>query len=181
MNAKPIVKIVVSLAILASLLLSGCQAAQYRTQPAEIRSVADKIAGYKVPAGYSEKFAADLMGYQVVSLEGATPHCHLYLVQAPKDTQADIDKLQERARSMEEGQRGSRKSYDARVVETRIVSLRGQTVKLAVSEGINSSDQPYREVTALFAGRGGPAMVSISSPTDQWDWDTVNTFLASIE
>ena len=59
--------------------------------------------------------------------------------------------------------------------------LRQGTAPVLVGEGINSQKQSYREVTALFQGRGGPALVSISSPASQWDWEQVDLFLASVE
>ena len=67
------------------------------------------------------------------------------------------------------------------IVETRTVTMRGKEVPMVVGEGINSENQDFREVTALFEGRGGPALVSIISPVDQWDWETVDAFIASIE
>jgi hypothetical protein len=122
----------------------------------------------------------DLLGYQLVSLEGPTSSCHIYLVQAPKDTQVDMADLQKQARTME-GSRNTDKISGVQIVETRTATLRGQEVPVAVGEGVNSEQQPYREVTALFEGRGGPALVSISSPVDEWDWSLVDEFLASIE
>lgn len=178
MNAKQLSKILVPLMILTALLLAGCSSAQKDT--ASIRAVADKISGYSIPQGYSEQFALDVMGYQMVSLVGKTPNCHIYLVQAPKGTEADIARLEEQARSMEASKKNDR-PRDVRVVENRTVTIRGQEVQMAVGEGTNSDNLPYREISALFDGRGGPTLVSVASPVDQWDWDQVNAFLASIE
>ncbi len=178
MTANSVFKHIVPLLLLAALLMSGCSAQKNKT--ADIRKVADKIAGYSLPEGYSEQFALDVLGYQLVSLTGPTESCHIYLVQAPKDIEVDIAKLQEQARSMEGGEKSGR-PRDVHVVETRSASLRGQEVPVLVGEGINSQEQPYREVTALFQGRGGPALVSISSPASQWDWEQVDLFLASVE
>ncbi len=169
------------LAILAALLfLTACSALPQKTGKREIRSVADRIAGYTVPKGYSEQFAIDMLGYQLVSLQGPTPNCHIYLVQAPKDVNVDVAALESQARELE-GQKSQDDRRGMRVVETRTATVRGESVSLVVREGVNSVDAPYREVTGLFTGRSGPALVSVAAPADQWNWDLVNEFLSSIE
>jgi hypothetical protein len=173
-------RISLSLATLSLLLLSACSALPVQTEAEEIQSIADAISAYTIPEGYSQEFALDLMGYQLVNLQGPTPSCHIYLVQAPQGTQVDVEKLQEQARSME-GERSRENSRAVRVVEQRTATLRGEPVTLLVGEGANSDDMPYREITALFNGRGGPALISMSAPIEQWDWDMVDQFLASME
>lgn len=174
-------RLLVCLSVLVILtVLSACSPKSERTKLNVIRKVADQIAGYSLPENYSEQFAVDLMGYQMVSLEGPTPNCHIYLVQAPKDVHVDADTLEAQARSME-GEKGGNDLRRLRVVEERSVTLRGEDALLQVSEGINSEDQPYRVGTALFTGRNGPALVSIASPVDLWDWDLANQFLESLE
>jgi len=180
MNAKNFIKSIIPLMLLAAVLLSGCSALQYKTQSSDIRAIADQIAGYSVPEGYSEQFAATMLGYQLVSLTGPTPSCHIYLVQAPKDAADDMEKLQEQARTLR-GEKSKNDRKEMRVVEKREATIRGQQVTLLVSEGINSEDLPYREITAIFTARGGPALVSISSPVTYWDDSLVDQFIASIE
>lgn len=165
--------------LIALLAASACSSLPYKTEAKEISAIAGRISGYALPQGYSEQFALDMLDYQLVSMQGPTANCHLYLVQAPEDTEVDIAKLQEQARSME-GEKNRDSVRDLRVVETRTITLRGEPVSLLVSEGVNSDEQPYREATALFAGRNGPALVSISAPIDRWNWDLVDEFLASL-
>jgi osmotically-inducible protein OsmY len=175
-----ILKNLILMVILTSLLFSGCASAQNNTQTEDIRSVGQKITDYTLPVGYREQFAVDLLGYQLVSLEGSTPNCHIYIVQAPKETKTNIEKLKEQALQLE-GDRKSEDVRDIRVVEIHTVNLRGQTVDMLVGEGVNSEKQPYREVTALFEGRGGPALINISAPESLWDWDQVHQFLSSLQ
>jgi hypothetical protein len=40
---------------------------------------------------------------------------------------------------------------------------------------------PYRQVTARFEGKGGPAFVNLIAPIAEWDWALVDALLASIE
>ncbi|RPI32059.1 MAG: hypothetical protein EHM70_09890 [Chloroflexota bacterium] len=181
MNTQTSIKNILTLAALALiLLLSACSPLKYKTQESDIQDVAGKIAGYTLPEGYSEQFAVELMDYQLISLVGPTPSCHIYLVQAPTDADVDIAALQEQARNMDGNKREDSYS-DVQIVEQRSTVIRGQDVTMLVGEGVNSENLPYREVTALFDGKTGPALVSIASPVSEWDWTMVDEFLASIE
>lgn len=162
----------------AAALLSACAGKAYTKDAEEIRAVGDAISAYTVPQGYSEAFATDVMGYQLVSLQGPLPSCHIYLAQAPEGVEIDAEKLRQQARKMGSGNQGE--TRDLRLVEEREVSLRGETVAMMVSEGRNSDNLPYREVTAVFAGRGGQALLSISAPVEVWDWELVDQFIASL-
>jgi hypothetical protein len=166
----------VSLVCLFAVLLSGCSSGQKKSQANDIRKVADKITGYSLPAGYREEFALDVLGYQLVNLQGQTPNCHIYLAQATADIDIDLTALHNQNRAKDD-----RNPRGVRMVETRTVSLRGQEVSMLVSEGINSENQPYRQILALFEGRGGPAAVNLSAPIDVWDWEQVDEFLASFD
>lgn len=171
-------KIIIVVLILST-LLTAC-ASKPNANKSIVSRVAEKIALYTMPEGYSEGFAVDLWGYQLVSLKGETDNCHLYMVQAPKDMVVDMDSLKEQARELQGLQKQDRYSRVS-TTEVRTVTVRGQEVPMIVGEGENSSNQTFREVAVLFEGRGGPALVSISSPVDEWDWETVDAFIASIE
>ena len=140
----------------------------------------DQMVSYTLPQGYHEQFAVDMAGYQLVSLEGPTPSCHIYLLQAPADSVIDTASLQKQVSDM---QNTTHKEdlRNVKGVETRTATLRGETVDVLVGEGVNSENVPYREVTAVFTAQNGPALVSISSPVEQWDWEMVDGFLASLQ
>lgn len=66
------------------------------------------------------------------------------------------------------------------VVGTRQATIRGQGITLQVGEGINSEQQPYRELTGVFQGKNGQVLLSLSAPTSHWDPAVVDAFQASI-
>lgn len=169
--------ILILAALVAVLVAAGCAPALSTSNTENMREVADQIAGYELPEGYSEQFAADAFGYEVISMVGPIPSCHIYLVQTPEKDKADIEKMQAQAQSVTADKD---RPEDMQLVEERTVTIRGMEVTLLVQEGINSDGDGYRDVSALFDGRNGPALVSISSPSGIWDWDLVNNFLASI-
>lgn len=169
-------RFITSLLVFLAVFLSGCSGSWKAVRTNDLRAVADKIAGYQLPDGYTEQFAIDMLDYQLVSLQGPSSNCHIYLAQAPKDSKIDLAAVQNEYRAYDE-----RIDIDVRLVETRTVSIRGQDVTLYVSEGVNGENRRYRGVTAVFTGRGGPAAVNISAPVDQWDWPVVDAFLASLD
>ena len=91
-----VTKILIVILILTT-LLTACASKPNANKSIPSR-VAEKIAGYSMPEGYSEELGVDLWGYQLVSFKGPSDNCHLYLVQAPKDMVVDIDSLKEQAR-----------------------------------------------------------------------------------
>ena len=66
------------------------------------------------------------------------------------------------------------------VIENRPVTLRGQEVTLIVSEGVNSENVSYRQISVAFEGKGGPALLLFSESVEAWDQAAVDEFLASI-
>lgn len=173
-----VTKILIVILILTT-LLTAC-ASKPNANKSIVSRVAEKITGYSMPEGYSEELGIDLWGYQLVSLKGQTENCHLYLVQAPKDMVVDIESLKEQAEELQGIQKEDRYSRVS-TTEVRTVSVRGQDVPMVVGEGVNSNNETFREVAVLFEGRGGPALLSISSPVDQWDWNVVDAFIVSLE
>ena len=69
---------------------------------------------------------------------------------------------------------------DITVIENRPATIRGQDVTLIVSEGLNSANVPYRQVTAAFEGKGGPTLLVFSETVGAWDQAAVDEFIASI-
>jgi len=164
-----------SLAICAGLVLSGCMFSKSNN-----REIAGHIASYTLPEGYNENFAVNASGYQLVGMEGPKATSHIYLAQSTKNEDISLDELQNQVQSQAGGQTGNN-SRDYKIVETLTKTIKGQQVPVVVSEGVNSDGQSYRQINAFFDGRNGPALVSISSLTADWDWTLVDSFLTSIQ
>ncbi len=116
-----------------------------------------------------------LLGFSLVGYNGSDGHSHIYFVQVPDSIHVDPASL--------ERQVNPRSDRPARlqVIERGEVSIRGQVVPYEISEGTNGDGQAYRELSAIFQGKGGQAMVNISSPSASWDKTMVDSFLASIK
>ena len=143
----------------------------------EVTSAASEIADFELPAGYSSDFTANLMGYRVAAYNPGDGHSHLYLVQSEKET--DAEKLAQMLEKLVPG--SSDRNTRLTVVENRAATIRGQEVMLVISDGVNSDGESYRQVTAVFQGKGGPALLVLSEPSERWDQSAVDAFIASIQ
>lgn len=161
--------------LLIGVLLAGCQG--------KTGEVADKaatsIADFSLPEGYQPELALDLAGYTIVSYNPGDGHSHLYLVQAPASQEVTPDKLEAMLAQSQVGQKD--RNSRLTVVEKRQATIRGQAATLVISEGTNGDGDPYRQVTAAFQGKGGPALLVLEEPVARWDDARVDQLIASIQ
>ncbi len=145
------------------------------TDPAKVAKIAASIADFSLPAGFEGSFGMQLLGFSLVGYNGSDGHSHIYFVQVPDSIHVDPASI--------ERQVNPRNDRPARlkVVERGEVSIRGQLVPYEISEGTSGDGQAYRELSAFFQGKGGQAMVNISSPSTSWDKALVDSFLGSIQ
>ena len=69
---------------------------------------------------------------------------------------------------------------DLRVVGRQETTIKGEKVVLTISQGSNSQDQPYRMLSGIFQGKGGPTLLWIGGPVSSWDQAELDAFIASI-
>ncbi len=148
------------------------------TNAQQVSEISDTMAEYDLPAGFGNGYAAHIAGFTVVGYTGNDGHSHVYFVQIPagvKIDQGEIERQLDQAAGRPQNRRQS-----TRIVDQVPTTIRGQETTLVLSEGINSDDQPFREATAMFQGRGGQTLVVYETPTSSWNQADVDAFLASI-
>jgi hypothetical protein len=149
------------------------------TDAAKVVEVAKPIADYTLPAGFGNAFSTEMGGFSMVAYTGDDGHSHIYFIQLPANLQIDQAKIESQIRQASPN--GKDWATKMEIVERKPAKIDGQDVTLMVSEGINHDNQPYREASAMFQGKGGgQAMVMISGPIATWDQAVVDEFLASI-
>ena len=175
--------ITITLLMIIAVLSAGCGTAvgifnrHAGTNDAQTEAIAAEIAGFDLPRGYTPSYALTWQGYSIATFGPGDNHSHLTLIQAPAD--ADLSSFDPSQVLSDRGATGVR--IPVKVVETREAVIRGETVTLTVSEGTSGSDgTAYREVSAAFTGKLGPAFLVWNEPVDGWDWGKVDAFLASI-
>jgi len=143
---------------------------------ATVDEAGSKIADFDLPAGYTFEFNTSMLGYTVASYKGPNGPSHLYLIQSEQES--DRDELAKMLTQLVPG--AGDLDSDITVIENRPATIRGQDVTLIVSEGLNSANVPYRQVTAAFEGKGGPTLLVFSETVGAWDQAAVDEFIASI-
>jgi hypothetical protein len=143
----------------------------------DVSGTASQIADFTLPAGYSPEFAGRLGDYTAVSYSPGDGHSHLYLIQSRKAE--DQQKLSEMLTSLVPGSIDWQSRMT--VIESRSATIRGEDANVVISDGVNSAGQQYRQITAGFQGKGGPALLVIEEPLTRWNQETVDAFLASFK
>ena len=57
------------------------------------------------------------------------------------------------------------------------VTIDGQDTTLTINEGQSADGESYRMASAEFQGRGGPAVLIIAGPADEWDMQMVDQLI----
>jgi hypothetical protein len=152
----------------------------FETDPAKVGEVSAEIADYTLPAGFSQSYATSLVDFSMVAHTGEDGNSHIYFFQMPAGVKLDQAEIERQMRQTIQNEKGYQR-VKMQVVDRQAATIRGQDVELVVSEGINHTGDAYREVSGLFQGKGGQALVVVSHPVESWDWETVNDFIASIQ
>ncbi len=144
--------------------------------PAQVEAVAQSIADFDLPAGYSTDYAVEFLGFSLAAYKPGDGHSHIMLLQAPSGLHIDQSELEQ--------QLGTGQQHDDQlrltVVSQEHRTVRGQEASLVISEGISSDGTPIRQYNMVFEGKQGTSLLAITEPLARWDPAIVETFIASI-
>ncbi len=134
------------------------------------------IAEYSLPPGFGPADVAHVAGFSIISHTGIDGYSHIFLAQLPQALDLDAADVDDQLR-----QASLRPEIQGmHVVGSRTATIRGQQVRLLVSEGTNHDGQLCRQVVGVFQGENGQVSVLFSAPLAAWDQTAVDGFLASI-
>lgn len=171
----PSMLVVLSAIILA--ILSACGTVEATNDSQHVTKLASKIADFDLPSSFAPEFTAEMLGYTLAAYKGASGPSHLFLIQSEKES--DGEELERMLTQLAPGSNDPNTRMT--VIENRTATVRGQEVTVVVSEGVNSENISYRQITVGFQGKGGPALLVLSETVESWDQAAVDTFLASIQ
>jgi hypothetical protein len=191
-NAKIILVVVGSLLVLCVLscgivFLLGRQfvlntASVLRTpqaREAQAKQVGSQIADYTLPPGYSEQMGMDLLVEKLVMIAPGNnrgPLIMMISVNTPTVNRAQLEQqLQQSFGAQYNFGSGSFKDAG-----THNVTIKGQPAVLNVRETESSSGLAMRQATGVFQGKGGPVMVMVTGQVNEWNWNLLDAFFASI-
>ena len=139
---------------------------------AEVHAVAHTITDFSLPNGYNADYALDLLGFSLAAFFGMDGNSHIALMQAPRWVQAD------QMLPLTNRQQGD-KTGELSLLYEQQRFVRNQDVTVTMSEGVNGDGQPYRQVSVVFEGKGGTALLVMTESASHWNRQTVDAFLAS--
>lgn len=143
--------------------------------------VGSEIADYQVPNGFGSPYIVHFGDVSMVGYTSGSERSHILLAQFPVGTHVDVNALLKQI-STGSGQPDSVwYNTETTLIDEKPVLIRGEECILNISEGTSSEGTTYRSAVATFEGRGGPSLVLISTPMDEWDMDLVEAFIASIQ
>jgi hypothetical protein len=140
-----------------------------------------EIADFEVPEGFASPYGIHFGDMTLVGYKSSSEKSLLLLAQFPKGTSINVDEM---LRMIEEGSGDPNSIWyktETTVVEQKAVTIRGKECNLSISEGTSSDGVEFRMATAKFDGRGGPSLVMIAGPIDEWDIEMVENFISSIK
>jgi len=152
------------------------------TNPDRVAQVGGEIAGYDVPPGYEEMFAMNVAGIKMVAISPAEPVADFMVIMlmqisaGMEISREEMERQMERALAQQIGLGGA----DLEVVGQEQAFIKGESVTMTVREGVADDGDRLRQVTGLFQGRGGPAMLTVMGKETAWDQPLLDRFMASI-
>lgn len=155
------------------------QSVSVRTE--EAVRVGGEIADYEIPEGFGSPVSIHIGDMTVIRYTTPDEMSYILLAQFPEGTSIDVEKMLE---LMEEGSSDPTNvwySTEMTIIEQKPVTIRGQATTLNISEGTSLAGLDYRTATVKFDGRGGPAMVMVASPVEEWNLGMVDDFILSIQ
>lgn len=148
----------------------------------DLPEVADMLAEIGVitlPDGFGSPYGIYIAGIASVGFASQSKNTHILITQFPQGTVIDTEEMLKRISQYSTNPDNPWDTSNTRVIEGKPVTIRGQDAYLEVSEGTSSDGTTYRVATATFQGKGGPSLLMIAGPLDEWDIEMVDTFIGS--
>jgi hypothetical protein len=150
--------------------------------PQKVAQMASEIATYDVPEGFRKQYGMRLGSWSLVQYMTGDENTILFVTQFPAGTSINVDQMMRQIQSNSRNPNSPWYNTDMALVEQKPVTIRGQETTLNISEGTTKEGVFYRMANAEFQGDGeGPALFMIVGPADQWNDQTVEDFIASIQ
>jgi hypothetical protein len=150
-------------------------------EPQEVVRIGSEIADFSVPEGFGSPYGMHFGEITSVGYASQSKDTHILLTQFPEGTHVDVDEMLKLISQYSSDPHIRWYDTQTALIEEKPVTIRGQETTLSISEGASSDGVTYRSATATFQGRGGPSLLLIAGPLDEWDIEMVEAFIASIQ
>ena len=143
--------------------------------------VGSEIADFEIPQGFDSPYSIHFGDVSMVGYTSRSERSHILLAQFPAGTDINVDEM---LRQLSKGSGDPNSVWyktETALLEEKPVTIRGEQTSLRISEGTSSDGIAYRSAAASFQGRGGPSLVMLAAPIDEWDIEMVEAFIDSIQ
>ena len=153
--------------------------------PAEAGVIADEIADFTLPSGYSANMAMGFAGIRMVVIGPEnfdnSQGMFIMLMEYPSafaGNPEDMKRQMEDSLAQQSGIR-ARNMSEAYIEE---VVINGEKVDLAVTEGTDENGNSLRQIIGVFESKSGsPAMLMMMGDPNSWDTEAYNSFIQSMQ
>lgn len=148
------------------------------TEPAVVDKAKKNIADFDVPKGY-RGMVMSLPGYEMINFAPEKPgnRMTIMLMQYSGIISGNAEQMKEQLRQSAQ-QQSNQPGATTKLVETREVVIRGETVTATINES-TYQDFVIRQWMTIFTGNKGPTILLIQGPPDQWDEQFIEDFIKS--
>ena len=155
------------------------------TDPVKIRAAADEIADIDVPAELNPVGSLAIPFLMKMAMfQGADKTSSMMLMEmaAAANMNEEQARAQMNQQAQAQGQQGNTVQVDQSTVETRDITVRGTPSKFQFARGkASGSEQEYWQVTGMFPGKGGQAILMLVLPADKYDADKITQIIETIQ
>lgn len=155
-------------------------ASDIKPDPEKAAKTASEIADFTPPPGFQPMSGFTILGYTVVIYDnGSDSSDFMMLMQIPGLTEIDDATIEQMQQAIER-QRGGGMN-NRRIVDTRDMTIRGKPARVIIQEGTSGANaMPLRQMMVAFQGKGGVAMLVITTLTSEWDQASFDRMVESI-
>ncbi|MHC1782264.1 MAG: hypothetical protein AB9891_05790 [Anaerolineaceae bacterium] len=147
-----------------------------QVDPTGGKDFASQITAYDLPAGYQERSGIIITTLKSAVITDRSGQNAIYLLQGLEGNFLTPDRFLNKSLNMEHDE----DPIVWTAVETVPVQIRGQATDLMAFDGLSKAGVKFRALSALFAGKEGPALVAVVSPAETWDEVVAQAFIDSL-
>lgn len=144
----------------------------------ETGSTQAEIAELDMPARFTAGGGMSLLGVKMVVYQSTNEKEVAVLMQMPVQSEINDETIRQLQEGM--GRSTNRRFNNMKTVETRDVTVRGQSGKVIIQEGTDDQGNQYRLMMTAFQGQSGVAMLLIGAPTGDYNQAEYDAIVDSI-
>ncbi len=144
--------------------------------PARAKQIGTQIAEYTLPSGYLEFMGMDVLTTQMVVLAPTSQRGVFITLMQIKTSNVSRGQME---RQMQQAMQRQFQSGTYREVGEESVTIKAQPTSLTVSES-QTTRGTVRQATGVFPAKSGLGMIMAIGLTNEWNWQVVKDFCATI-